>query len=178
VLSVLVGAMTACGTGTSSGGRIETAGSPPAVAFANYHTFGFRPAGQPAAPFEVSARSFEVERRIRPLIVAELLSKGYAEPAGQAKPDFVVVFGSGYSQAAPPSIDQPGGAGPAAPTPPEKGRIAIDAFDASSDVQVWHGIAEAEVNPQKIDDQLLQTAIHKLLAPFPARSSVTSAQAP
>jgi hypothetical protein len=178
LLVVLVGAMAACAA-DSSRARVQTAESSAGVAFANYHTFGFRPAEQPAAPFEVSARSFEVERRMRPLIVAELLGKGYAEQAGQTRPDFMVAFGLGYAQDAVPSVDQTGGAGPAAAAPIERGKIAIDAFDTSSAAQVWHGTAEAEVNPKTIDDQLLRAAVHQLLAPFPSRAiAVTSAQAP
>jgi hypothetical protein len=167
----LVGALAACGAaGRPVTYATESAGE---VAFVSYQTFGFLPARQPAAPFEVSARSFEVERRIRPLIVAELLRKGYAEQTGEAKPDFVVVFGSAYAQVPPTDpvvwVDPP---------PIQKGRIAIDAFDASSDAQVWHGTAEAEVDLEKVDNQLLQTAVQQVLAPFPARSPAKAAQAP
>jgi hypothetical protein len=176
LLFVLVGTVAACGAARAPEGRVHTESSE-ASALANYRTFGFRPAGQPAAPFEVSARSFEVERRIRPLIVAGLVQKGYMEQAGdQAKPDFVIVFGSGYAQGPAPSVDQQGGAGLAATPSIEKGRIAIDAFDSSSDTQVWHGTAEAVVDPQKIDDRLLQTAVQQVLASFPARSAVAATQ--
>jgi hypothetical protein len=176
LLFVLVGTMAACGAAPAPEGRVHTESSV-GSALANYRTFGLRPAGQPAAPFEVSARSFEVERRIRPLIVAGLVQKGYMEQSGdQTKPDFVIVFGSGYAQGAVPSVDQQGGAGLATTPPIEKGRIAIDAFDTSSDTQVWHGTAEAEVDPSKIDDRLLQTAVQQVLASFPARNAVAAAQ--
>ena len=169
LLLAFLAATNACGA-ASSDARVRTTESSAGAAFAKYHTFGFRPGEQPVAPFEVSARAFEVERRMRPLIVSELLRKGYAEQAGQDKPDFVVVFGLGYAKEAVPPVDQPGGAGPAAATPIERGRLAIDAFDTATDTQVWHGIAEAEINPEKIDDQLVQTAVRQILAPFPGRT--------
>jgi hypothetical protein len=172
VLLGFVGAMTACGAAGSSGTPVRTTDSSLGAAFANYHTFGFRFAGQPAAPFEVSARSFEGERRMRPLIVAELLRKGYEEQTGRDKPDFTVSFGLGYAKEANQLTEQTA-------TPIEKGRMAIDAFDTSSNAQVWHGTAEAQVNPAKIDDSLLAAAVQQLLAPFPARGgAVTAAQAP
>jgi hypothetical protein len=116
---------------------------------------------------------------MRPLIVAELLRKGYAEPAGDAKPDFLVAFASGYLQEATASASPAQSGGSLAAGPPiTKGSIFVDAFDTSSDAQVWHGTAEAEVNADQINDQLLQTAVQRLLAPFPARIGVTSAQAP
>jgi hypothetical protein len=170
ILLVLVGAMTACGT-VSSGAHVQTESSAGAT-FATYRTFGVRPGRRPAAPFDVSARDFEVERRMRPLIVAELSRKGYAEEVGQAKPDFVVAFASGYA-----SVEawQYGGSNYGASSAPsteiEKNKIVVDAFDTSTDAQVWHGTAVSKVNPEKIDDQLLQASVQRLLAPFPARSA-------
>ncbi|MGA3124098.1 MAG: DUF4136 domain-containing protein [Polyangiaceae bacterium] len=175
LLSVFLGATMACGAPAT---RVETAESAASPAFAKYHTFAFRPAAQPTAPFEVTARSFEVERRMRPLIVAELLHKGYTEQTGQDKPDFVLAFDSGYSKEVMGNLEQAGGAGPASAPPIVRGKLTVDAFDASTDGQVWHGTAEAEVNPKRIDDQLLQVAVEKLLAPFPSRNSLTAAQTP
>jgi uncharacterized protein DUF4136 len=180
ILLVLVGAMTACGTASSSGAHVQTESSA-GTTFATYHTFGFRPARRPAQPFEVSARDFEVERRMRPLIVAELSRKGYAEQVGESKPDFVVAFASGYASVAPAGEYPNYGAASAPSTEVEKNEIVVDAFDTSTDAQVWHGTAESKVNPEKIDDPLLQASVERLLAPFPARSSgsglvVTSTQ--
>jgi hypothetical protein len=175
LLAVFVGATMACGAPAA---RVETAESSPGTAFAKYHTFGFRPAGQPTPPFEVTARSFEVEARMRPLIVAELLRKGYTQQTGQGRPDLVLAFESGYSKDAMTNVGEVGGAGPASVPRIVRGKITVDAFDMSSDAQVWHGTAEAEVDPKRIDDQLLQTAVQKLLAPFPARNGLALAQAP
>jgi hypothetical protein len=170
---LLVGLLAACG-GTGLSNRhiqSETAASP---TFANYRTFAFGPATQPVAPFGVSGRSFEVERRLRPLVAAELQSKGYTEQAGQAKPDFMVSFASGYFREADSAQWGPGGTDLGV----LKGQVVIDAFDVTSEAQVWHGTAEAEVDPKKIDDQLLQSAVRRVLAPFPTRAAVAAPQAP
>jgi hypothetical protein len=174
----LAGALAACGTAGSSTTHIQTAQSG-AGAFASYRTFGFRLSGQPSAPYEVTARSFEVERRMRPLIVAELVRRGYEELTGESKPDFVVAFASGYAKEPAGTVSPAELGGTAGATPPvEKGKLVVDAFDTSSETQVWHGTAEAEVNPDKIDDTLLQAAVQRLLATFPPRNGIAMPQAP
>jgi len=171
---ILLGAMTACAATTSPTVRVQTESS--AVAsFAAYRTFGFRLAGTPPAPFQVSARSFEVERRMRSLVVAELVHKGYTEQPGPAHPDFVVALASGYAT-------EPVYVGQEPAETVEKGAIVVDAFDASSSAHVWHSTAETEVDPKQINDQLLQVGVQRVLASFPARGSegrpgVTSKQA-
>jgi Pyruvate/2-oxoacid:ferredoxin oxidoreductase gamma subunit len=174
----LAGALAACGTAGSSNPNIQTAHSSAGAAFASYRTFGFRLSGQPSAPYDVTARSFDVERRMRPLIVAELVRRGYQETTGEGKPDFIVAFGSGYAQEPAGTVSPAELGGSAAATPPvEKGKLVVDAFDTSTDAQVWHGTAEAEVNPDKIDDKLLQGAIQRLLTTFPPRNGMTMEQA-
>ena len=173
---VLLGAMAACAATPSPVGHVQTDTSATG-AFADFHTFAFRLASNPPSPFQVSARSFEVEKRMRPLVVAELASKGYVEQLGPTKPDFMISFASGYATEVPYQ-----GQGPAS-TGVEKGSIVIDAFDAASESQVWHGTGEARVDPEKIDDQLLRTAVQRVLASFPSRTpegnpGVTSAQTP
>lgn len=163
-LFVLFAATAACVSTRSPGLLVETESSA-AASFAAYRTFGFGPAEAPPAPFQVSARSFEVERRMRALISAELVRKGYAEQPGPGHPDFVIGFASGYARE-PPF----GGEAPLFEMP-EKGAIVIDAFDASSAAQVWHGAGQAQVDPEKVDDPLLQTSVERVLASFPARST-------
>jgi hypothetical protein len=174
---ILLGALTACAATTSPTVRVQTDSS--AVAsFAAYRTFGFGLAEGPPAPFQVSARSFEVQRRMRSLVAAELVRKGYTEQPGPAHPDFVVTLASGYAEQ-PPVY---GGEAPLFETG-KTGAIVINAFDASSAAQVWHGVGETEVDREKINDHLLQTGVQSVLASFPTRSSegrpgVTSKQAP
>ena len=172
----LLGTLTACAT-TSSPTVLVHTDSSPVASFATYRTFGFGLAGGPPAPFRESARSFAVYRRLRSLVVAELVRKGYVEQPGPANPDFVVTFASGYT-----TEDFSMGEVPLFGGQVEIGAIAIDAFDASSAAHVWHGTGETEVSPEKINDQLLQDGVHRVLGSFPVRGAegrpgVTSKQA-
>lgn len=101
---------------------------------------------------------------MRPIISAELVRKGYAEQRGPGHPDFVVRFAYGYAE------DPPFGGEEPLFEMPEKSAIVIDAFDASSAAQVWHGTGQAEVDPDKNDDPLLETRIRRVLASFPAHA--------
>jgi len=136
--------------------------------FAQYRTFAFGLAEGPPAPYAISERGFEVERRAQPLIAAELTSKGYAV-SDDGKGDFLVRFSVGYAKTV---VPQPGSTeASAGPTEYQNvGELAIDAFDGSSRTQVWHGSAEAQIDPKKINERLLQTAVRQLLVKFPSRS--------
>ena len=97
---------------------------------------------------------------MRSLVAAELVRKGYTEQADPSHPDFVVTLASGYAT-------EPVYVGQAPAKTVEKGAIVIDAFDDSSAAQVWHGVGETVVDPQEINDQLLQTGVRNVLASFP-----------
>ncbi|HSY21832.1 MAG TPA: DUF4136 domain-containing protein [Polyangiaceae bacterium] len=166
--------MAACTWKSSPAVLVETESSA-AASFAAYRTFGFGIAEAPPAPFQVSARSFEEERRMRGLIAVELVRKGYAEQRGPAPPDLLVRFASGDVE------DPPYGDEPPMFELPVKGVIVIDVFDASIGAQVWHSSGEVEVDARRIDDQVLQQSVQRVLASFPGRgtnglSGVTSAQ--
>jgi hypothetical protein len=64
-----------------------------AAAFSRFRTFGFRLAEQPPSPYELSARSFEVERRVHDAVAAELVRKGYTETGADA--DLLIRISSG-----------------------------------------------------------------------------------
>ena len=51
------------------------------------------------------------------------------------------------------------------------GRLEIDAYDASTKLQVWSNVEIAQIDPKKIDDRVLRNAVRLTLAMFPARSS-------
>jgi hypothetical protein len=157
---ILVCASTACAAGPSSSQRVQTASANSNLSACK--TFAFESAAQPIPPFATSARAFEVERRMRPMLEAELQGKGYVETTGDGKADFVVAFASGYAAVG----GVPEGQTNAKP-PVLTGQLVVDAFDATSKGQVWHGMAETEVDPQKIDDRLLQTALRRIMTGFP-----------
>jgi Domain of unknown function (DUF4136) len=163
-------ASAACHTSASAPDRaVQTIGAA-SVPSARYRTFAFGLAEPPAAPYALSERSFEVERHLEPFIVAELTKKGYALSEGSA--DFLVRFSAGNAEV---PIPQPGETeGNGGPTEyAHVGELVIDAFDGSSRAQVWHGTAEARINPQGINERQLQAAVQQMLARFPARSDDT-----
>jgi hypothetical protein len=156
-------ALAACQRSASTPAPVVQTVGAASLPFAQYRTFAFGLAERPPPPYAVSERSFEVERRAQTLIVGELTRKGYAS-SGQGKGDFLVRFSVGYAKADTPE----GYEGPKQSA--HLGELVIDAFDGSSSAQVWHGAAEAQIDPQKINDSLLQTAVQQVLAKFPARS--------
>jgi hypothetical protein len=165
---VLLGTMAACAATTPPKVQIQT-DSFSLASFPGYRTFEFRLAETPPSPFQASSRSFEVERQMRSLVAAELVRKGYVEEQDSAKPDFVIRLASGYASEAYYAGVEAASEAPAAEAV-EKGEIVIDAFDTSSAAQVWHGTAEAEVDPDRINSRLLEASVQRVLASFPARS--------
>jgi len=166
---MLVAAMAACQATTFSGSPQVQTTTAEIVRFAPFGTFGFRLAAEPPSPYEVSARSFEVERRVRELGTAELVSKGYTEAGPTA--DFLIGISSGTAKEDKAQPTTTSGGNENQPQSITAGAIVVDAFDRSTSQQVWHGIAQAEIDPQRINASALQVAVHQMLAPFPARSA-------
>jgi Domain of unknown function (DUF4136) len=166
----LAATLAACQATTSSGlgtARVQTT-SAGAAAFAPFRTFGFRLAEEPPPPYQLSARSFEVERRVRDLVAAELGRKGYAESRADA--DLLVRISSGTvrEDIADP-ITTSGGTENESEMITED-EIVVDAFDGATAQQVWHGTAQAEADPQRINEPALQEDVRRILAPFPRRT--------
>src|SRR5580704_5849248 len=157
----------ACQATTSSGSSHIQAISAESATFAPYRTFGFRLAGAPPFPYEVSARSFEVERRVRDLVATTLAQKGYMQ-AGPT-PDFLVRLSSGTVKEDRP-LTAAGGAYGSEKESVTSGEIVVDAFDGSTAQQVWHGTAQAEIDPARINELAIRSAVEQMLVRFPARS--------
>jgi hypothetical protein len=170
---VLVATMAACQATTSSSGpstvKTVTAGD---ASFARYQTFGFRLAERPPAPYELSARSFEVERRVHDLIAEELVRRGYTEAT--PKPDFLIRLSSGTARADKVEPTTTSGGNENEPQSVTAGEIVVDAFDGSTGQQVWHGTAEALIDPQRINERALDAAVGRMLATIPVRSGAAS----
>jgi hypothetical protein len=49
-----------------------------------------------------------------------------------------------------------------------EGILVIDVLDGKSRGLLWHGAASVEINPEKIDDQLLKRATARVLVSFPS----------
>jgi hypothetical protein len=129
---VLATTVAACATTSSSGSPQVQAISAEPRTFTPYRTFGFRLAGEPPSPYQVSARSFEVERRMHDLVATALAQKGYREAS--ASPDFLVRLSSGTLQVdATQSYD---GVSTGESDSVLLGELVVDAFDGSTAQQV------------------------------------------
>ena len=169
---LLVCAATACGTTHSATPHLRT-DSVPASSLADYKTFAFGLPSQSVAPFEPSARSSELDQRLRPLLAAELESEGYRETTRGDRANFVVVVAS--SDAVQDGVPE----AQAEATPPVvKGIVVVDAFNSSNDVRVWRKVAESEVDLQTTDDELLRAVVRRMMVSFPDRNVRRSIGAP
>ena len=158
---------TACYPALSSGPDVQSVASPIAP-FGEYHTFSFGFTENPPALFEASARSLEVERRVRDLVGVELREKGYVED--DTKPNFVVRFGAGIQQEEDARVYEEGARGSSDVV--SFGQIKVDIFDASTKTEVWRGSAVSRIDLTKgIDNGVLQRAVQGVLASFPTRRS-------
>ena len=160
----------ACYPARSSGPQVETVASASAP-LAEYRTFTFGFTENPPPPYRASARSLEVERRVRELVGAALRQKGYVQD--DTKPNFVVRLGAGtQEEIAPDMEDLTVAASEALPL----GEIKVRIFDASTKTEFWRGSAVSQIDLTKdIDNNLLERAVQGILESFPTRS-VTSVQ--
>jgi hypothetical protein len=178
---LFVATLAACEGTTSSSGPSQVALAPSQIhavgaqsaAFAAYRTFGFRLAETPPPPYQVSARSFDVERRAHDLVAEELTRKGYTE---STTPDFFVRLSSGTAKEDKPQPTTTSGGNENETQSVTAGAIVIDAFDRSTSQQVWHGTARAEVDPQRVNDAGIQAAVQQMMASFPARNVAPAQQ--
>jgi hypothetical protein len=99
------------------------------------------------------------------LVLTELARKGYLEAGSSA--DFLVGLSSGTAKELKKQPATTYGANADDPPWITAGEIVVDAFDRSTGQQVWHGTAEAEVDPQEINGPQLEAAVQQMLAPFP-----------
>ena len=163
VLLMLLAAATACSAKHSTPPRTSASGiSSPRADFAKYHTFTFGAANPPAADYQITARSLEVQRRLALLVQASLQDRGYRQSSENA--DLVIKVSAGSGALPDGEIKSYG--------PPKQvpaGFIGIDAYDGTSGVGIWHGAAFAEIDPERIDDGLLSRGVEGMLASFPVR---------
>lgn len=159
----LLGLMTACSATTATAPRASASGvGSPAADFNKYQTFTFAPANPPAAGYETTPRSLEVQQKLASLVEASLHERGYQQSTDNA--DLVIKISTG-SGILPGDKVQRGNASADAPA----GFIGIDAYDRATGASIWHGSAFAEIDPQHIDESLLQRGVNEMLASFPAR---------
>jgi hypothetical protein len=159
----LLGLASACAATAAPPARVSASGiGARQTDLTKYQTFSFAAANPPRAGFETTERSLEVERRLAPLVQASLERRGYAASPGNA--DLLIKISAGSGKLAGEKAERGGG------TPDTPGGfIGIDAYDRASGVAVWHGVAVAEINPEHIDDQLLERGVDRIFVNFPRR---------
>jgi len=166
----LLGAVIGCGSASPEPRAASaSATGAPLAKFADYRTFSFAPANPPAAGYEQTPRSLEVQQRLATLVKASLEKRGYAQAASSADLLIKISAGSGEIER-----DKTQRGTPEKPKP--SGFIGIDAYDGRSGATVWHGSGHAELKPgQPIDDALLASGVERILMDFPARSQLETA---
>lgn len=168
---VLLGSVTSCSSAAVPPSKaVASSVASPHAPLASYRSFAFGLADPPKAGYEVTPRSLEVQRRLRPVVLAALQGRGYSED--ESKADFIVKLTSGTGEIPPQGAER------AVPTGLARGFIGIDIYDAAAGTEVWQGSAFAEIDPEKIDDSLLKMGVMHMLADFPARDTGGVASAP
>jgi len=139
----------------------------PRADFSKYQTFSFGPANPPMTGYETTTRALEVQRRLTPLVEAQLQKRGYSENADHADLVIKLTTGTGVELG-----DKTQHGNPAEAT--ATGFIGIDAYDGETGTAVWHGFAYAEIDPEQISDGLLARGVQHMLSDFPARQDRAS----
>ena len=154
----------ACSASTSNPPRATASGiSSPRADFSKYQTYSFGPANQPASGFSTTERSLEVQRKLASLVGASLQERGY-HPSTE-KADLLIKISAGSGTLDDDKVER---GSPSAPIP--AGVIGVDAYDSVTGITLWHGSAFAEIDPQRIDEQLLSRGVKQMLASFPNRA--------
>jgi hypothetical protein len=162
-------AAAACYPANSAGPQIQTAASPSAP-LAEYRTFSFGLTENSPAAYQASARSLEVEHRMRQLVGSALREKGFVEQ--DAQPNFLVRFGAGTQKVETASYVEPDPERSSQGDAIDLQEMKVDIYDASTKTEVWKGSAVSQVDLAKaIDDTMLQRQVQSMLATFPDRSA-------
>jgi hypothetical protein len=150
--------------------NVHSAASPTAR-FDAYRTFAFRIMENAPRSYRASALSAEVCQRVQVQASEALEAKGYQETT-EPKPDLILWVGAGRREREMQHDETHN-----APWINEReeedfveGAFVIDAFDGVTHEQVWHGSARTEVDPGRIDSELLRQAVQSVMARFPARA--------
>ena len=163
----LVVALTSCVRAAPSGKSSGTVIAAPHASFAGYRTFSFGLADSPKAGYEVTARSLEVQRRLRLVVLATLQQRGYT--LDDAGGDLIVKLAAGTGPAV--YIATQGHDERATDSGLAQGFIGINVYDRATGNELWQASAFAEISPAKIDDSLLEMGVNHMLKDFPARQS-------
>ena len=168
-LSLAVAACMWTSGGCSTAINFHTAVSPLAH-FDRYRTFAFETSRDAPPDFELSPRSIYVRHRVEEMSATILIDKGYAL-AANAIADLRIQVAAGRRTR---KIRRPVDAHSDWLAEDEEddfveGAFVIDAIDNETGELVWHGSARVEVEPGKVDEDVLRRAVSRVLASFPPR---------
>jgi hypothetical protein len=161
IVVALAAAIAACSASPQNGNASSIAA--PRAAFDQYATFSFGFADPPQSGYEVTPRSLEVQRRLHGLVKGRLERAGYVETP-QSR-DLVVKLATGMIAATNPESNPE--LYRSAPSP-ARGYIGVHMYDASTGSMIWQGAAFADIDPEHIDDALLQRGVDNMLSRLPA----------
>ena len=165
----LFGAVTACAGAATPNKPVAASVAAPQASLASYHTFSFGLSDQPKPGYQVTPRSLEVQRRLRPAVLEALQQHGYVED--ENKGDLIVKLAAGTGMVANPAAER------AVPGGPARGFIGIHIYDAGAGTEIWQGSAFAEIDPERIDDSLLKMGVAHMFAEFPTHARAPLADA-
>jgi hypothetical protein len=154
--------------------NMHTVASPYAD-FARYQTFTFGPPQGAPYRYTESERTTRAEQLTEEMVTAILGSKGYARAVPA---DLTIRIAAGLRRKQVPILlpaPPPGG-------PPNEtwftekegaeileGALVIDVYESASGSLVWHGAAQAAIDPDHFDEERLRRAVSEVMSSFPAR---------
>jgi Domain of unknown function (DUF4136) len=164
---VLLTACVALGASGCSAAITTHTATNPSASFDRYRTFSFGPLEGPPTGYGVSARSVDVQNRLRPFITSALTQRGYTLADG--KGDFFVMVGSGRRR-----VDEHDSSSVGGDWLPDdenadfvEGSIVVDAFDSTTNGRVWHGVSVTQLDNGRVSDDVVKSSVTDLLASFP-----------
>jgi hypothetical protein len=159
-------------TTTSATLSLHTATNP-AASFGRFRTFSF---GPPEGPPTGYGSSPELRTLLRTLIATAMVRRGYSRVLD--KGDLLIKFAYGERESASVAlpVDHPTTAVGPEWLPDDESAdfvedaLVIDAFNGAGD-RVWHGATKGEINPDRAEEQQLQSAVRSLIISFPEAGS-------
>lgn len=129
-------------------------------------TYEFGPAEDAPTGFGRQSVTPDVLALARKHVDEELNVRGYKKHDGG---DMVVRLSNGR-RLVNEELQVAGGAGDSEEFTETQGVLVVDVFDRSSQRRLYHGVAHDVVDADKVDDDQIKEAVHRILANFPAAS--------
>jgi len=174
---VLLGlALMASGLGCGNAIDVHTRTAPNAD-FARYQTFAFGPPESAPVRYQESVRATVAERRTEDFVAEVLVSKGY-KPAPNADLTVRIAAGVRRKELPIPLAPPAPGSTPGQTWLPEneageilEGALVVDVYETATGTLLWHGAANAWIDPDRFDEARLRRGVTEVMSSFPERRS-------